>query len=182
MSPDRLLMLVPLIAMLAGAAITDLRARRIPNWLTLSMIATGMAQSVMHPALSPGQSALGLLCGFALTFVLFGMGALGGGDVKLMAGVGAWVGPVGVFAVFAIAAIIGMIMVLAQSAAQGRVGVLLRNSAVLAINVRHMDTLGLDHTMQTGASCRSVDRPLPYAVPVLLATLSLIVGRMLWQM
>lgn len=183
MPAERLLLMMPLFAMLAWAAVVDLRQRRIPNWLTLSIIASGLAQSIVHPALSPAQSALGLLCGFALTFVLFAMGALGGGDVKLLAGVGAWMGPAGVFVIFVAAAIVGMVMVIVQSIAQGRLRVLLRNSAVVAISVRHMDALGLEHTVQTGTSCRSVDRPLPYAVPVLIGMAAWIVaGRISWQM
>jgi len=34
--------------------------------------------------------------------------------------------------------------------------------------------VGLDHTKATGQSCRSVDRPLPYAVPVLVAMIILL--------
>ena len=41
----------------------------------------------------PLASATGLLTGFALSFALFAIGAMCGGDVKIMAGVGAWVGP-----------------------------------------------------------------------------------------
>jgi prepilin peptidase CpaA len=176
-----LLMLVPLIAMLAWAAILDLRSRRIPNWLTFSVMLTGMFQSLSNPIVGPREALLGLLAGFGLTFVLFALGALGGGDVKLLAGVGAWIGAQPVFFIFAVAAIIGMIMVLGQCLAQRRVRVLLRNSASVAINVMHIGIVGVEHTTKTGKSCRSVDRPLPYAVPVLLSVLVLIVGRTLWN-
>jgi len=179
METHAILSLVPLFAMLVWAAMVDLRSRRIPNWLTFSMILTGIAQSFMGSMLTPAQAGQGLLVGFGLTFVLFAIGALGGGDVKLLAGVGAWTGVAGVVFVFASAAIIGMVMVLSQSLAQGRLRILLRNSAMVAVNVMHIDAVGVEHASETGKSCRSVDRPLPYAVPVLLGGV-LLIGRELW--
>ena len=41
----------------------------------------------------------------------------------------------------------------------------------LTVNLIHLQDVGLEHTRATGRSSRSVDRPLPYAVPVLLAVL-----------
>ena len=170
MNQSALLHLVPLFALLVWAAFTDLRERKIRNWLTLSLMASGLAQSFLplHSA-TPGGAALGLLAGFGITFILFALGALGGGDVKLMAGVGAWVGPVNALVVFVIAALIGMVVVLAQAVWQGRLYALLRNSALVAINLIHVREVGVDHVVATGRSARSVERPLPYAVPVLIA-------------
>jgi prepilin peptidase CpaA len=166
--------LVPLFALLIWSAVTDLRERKIRNWLTLTLMISGMFQSLTpsHVA-TPGMSVLGLLTGFGITFVLFALGAIGGGDVKLMAGVGAWVGPAGILAVFCIAAIIGMVIVLIQATVQGRLNTLLRNSALVAVNLAHLNELGIKHVSDTGRSARSVDRPLPYAVPVLLAVAAL---------
>jgi prepilin peptidase CpaA len=177
MNAHRLLSLAPLMALLLWAAIEDLRARRIRNWLTFSLIFSGLILSFIgHGAISPGAAGLGLLVGFALPFTLFVLGALGGGDVKLLAGVGAWVGPAGAFEVFCAAAVIGLIIVLAQATAQGRLRTLSRNSAVLAINLVHVGDVGLEHASATGKSFRSIDKPLPYAVPVLLAVTLLILG------
>jgi prepilin peptidase CpaA len=174
--PSLLLQYIPLLALLVTATVTDLRARRIPNWLSFAMILAGLLQSFLSVrTVTPGASALGLLAGFALTFILFALGALGGGDVKLMAGVGAWVGPGPVVAVFAITAIIGMVIVLTQATMQGRLRTLLTNTTLLTINLVHLQDVGLEHAQATGRSCRSVDRPLPYAVPVLLAVLLMLV-------
>src|SRR5580692_6643294 len=105
--PSLFLEYVPLLALLITAAVTDLRARRIPNWLTFSLVIAGLLQSFLAiRTVAPWASALGLLAGFGLTFILFALGALGGGDVKLMAGVGAWIGPANVLAVFVVAALI----------------------------------------------------------------------------
>jgi hypothetical protein len=94
--------------------------------------------------------------------------------VKLLAAVGAWLGPWRVLAVFMMAAIIGMAMVLTQATRQGRLRVLFRNSAAVAINLVHVRDLGVEHAKAAGQSCRSVEQPLPYAIPVLAAVLALL--------
>lgn len=175
MSTYSVLMCVPMVALLVWAAVEDIGRRRIPNWLTLGLILSGILQSLRPgQALSPGQAMLGMLAGAGLPFVLFALEALGGGDVKLLAGVGSWLGALGVFHVFLASAVFGLILVLSQAAYQRRIGTLLRNSAVVAINLAHVNELGPEHVIQTGQQCRSVDRPLPYAVPVLLGTVLLI--------
>jgi prepilin peptidase CpaA len=177
MNLSGLILFAPIIALLSWAAIVDLRARRIPNWLTFSIALSGLTQcwTANHLA-GPVQSLLGFAAGFALPFVLFAIGALGGGDVKLLAGVGAWLGPEAAIKVFLLAAVFGMIIVLTQAIAQGRTLRLFRNSAMIAMNAAHVGELGVEHVAESGKACRSVDRPLPYAVPVLIATLVLVMN------
>src|SRR3954453_18450483 len=115
MSTYALLMAAPALVLLVWAAAIDLGSRRIPNWLTFSLVIGGIVQSLVFGATtSPGASLLGLLVGFSIPFVLFAMGALGGGDVKLLAGVGAWLGPIIIIKIFLAAAIVGMVIVLVQ--------------------------------------------------------------------
>ncbi len=163
---------LPMLIMLLWAAAGDLRSRRISNALTFSLVLSGFLQSVMPMHLTtPGQAMLGFLVGFGLPFVLFAIGALGGGDVKLLAGIGAWIGPGPVVAVFIIEAVVGMVIVLGQAVYQRRTTMLLRNSALVMVNMLHLGEVGVEHVRETGRACRSVDRPLPYAVPVLIAVL-----------
>ena len=170
-----LLNYAPLLALLAWAAVVDLRERRIPNWLTLLAILGGIAQSFCaHGTVSPLNSALGILAGAAVPFVLFAIGAMGGGDVKLMAGVGAWLGPWPTFAVLILEKILGLMIVLTQAAFQGRTRVLFRNSAIVAVNLLYLKDVGLEHARRTGLESRSVDRPLPFAVPALIAVVLVI--------
>jgi len=171
---------VPLLAGMLLAATIDASSRRIPNWLSLPMLVAGIVHSFLPGHLvTPMQSVLGLLAGFGLTFILFAIDAMGGGDVKLLSAVGAWVGPETVLVIFLVEAVVGMVIVLIQALHQGRIKVLARNTAVVAINLVHIGEVGVEHTAATGKECRSVDRPLPYAVPVLLATL-LVLG-MRWR-
>jgi len=175
MSGYALLQLAPMLAACATAAVVDARARRIPNWLTLPLIASGMLVSMTGAGLlTAGQAWLGLAIGFTLPFVMLLLGAMGGGDVKLLAGVGAWMGPLGVLKVFMAAAIIGMIIVLVQAIRKGRLSGLLRRSALVTINVMHADVAGVESVLDEartseGASYRETH--LPYAVPVLIAIL-----------
>lgn len=75
------------------AAVEDLRRRQIPNWIPLAAIAGGLAIAFRdHGWSGAGSSLLGLLAGFAVFFVFYALGAMGGGDVKLMAGFGAVLG------------------------------------------------------------------------------------------
>jgi len=165
-----LLSYAPLLVLLAWAAIGDVRYRRVPNWLTMLIMVGGVVQSLLPTrTVSISTSLLGILAAAAVPLVLFAIGAVGGGDVKLMAGVGAWVGPAPAFAILLLEKIIGLLIVLGQAALQGRTRVLLRNSAVVAVNLLYVKEVGLDHASQTGRSCRSVDKPLPLAVPVLVA-------------
>jgi Flp pilus assembly protein protease CpaA len=81
----------PILALsLVVASITDLRNGRIPNWLTLALIATGIG---MHLLLgSVVDSLLGLAAAFGLHFALWVLKVEKAGDAKLMMGVGAFVG------------------------------------------------------------------------------------------
>jgi prepilin peptidase CpaA len=159
----------PLLGLLLVAAVIDVRQRRIPNWLTFGLILSGLARAAAFgiPG-GPANALAGLLAGAAVPLVLFILGALGGGDVKLLAGIGAWVGPRDAFLIFAIQCVIGMLLVLCQALRQGRTAALFRNSALLAVN---MSQRGIASCAEEGKSFRSIDRPLPYAVPVGLATL-----------
>ena len=177
MTTHGVLVCVPMLALLALAATVDMRSRRIPNWLTFTLVLSGLGVNFMGLGPASGSQALcGFAVGLALPLVLFLLGALGGGDVKLLAGIGSWMGPECVLKVFAIAAIVGAVIVLTQAIAQRRGKVLLRNSAVLAMNLAHVGDVGVDHVRETGRASRSVDRPLPYAVPVLIA-MAILIGR-----
>jgi len=162
---------LPLLGLLAVAAVTDVRDRRVPNWLTATVVAAGFAQSFTRFALtSPLESCEGLTVGFILTFLMYAVGGRGAGDVKLMAGIGTWLGPWPVVWVFAAAAIVSLIVALVQSTAQGKLGALLANTALLALNAIHVRRLGAEHVLETSRRVSSIDKPMPNAVNVLVAT------------
>ncbi|MBS3938162.1 MAG: prepilin peptidase [Peptococcaceae bacterium] len=76
--------------LLAAALYGDLRERRIPNILTFTGMGLGlMMQLAFHGWAGLASSLLGLALGFLLLFPLFALGKFGGGDVKLLAAIGA---------------------------------------------------------------------------------------------
>ncbi len=170
------LMLIPLLALLGIAAWTDLRWRIIPNWLNLAILFAGLTRAITDPwmDIGLGRALLGALLGFGLMFIPFALNALRGGDIKLMTALGAWLGPWGIFLVFVIEKLYGLVFVLAQATASGKLRQLAGNSARLAVNVAHVRDLGVEHVEESGRKFRSIDRPLPYAVPVLAAVLTLL--------
>lgn len=97
-----------LAVVLVMAIGTDLRASRIPNWLTFS--AMGFAL-VSHFGLAgfPGVlfSLAGLTAGLGLFLILYVSGSIGAGDVKLMAAVGAMIGPSGALISAVLAILVG---------------------------------------------------------------------------
>jgi prepilin peptidase CpaA len=94
------------VAFLGGAS--DLRRARIPNWLTYSGLLTALLlrfRMLGWPGLRSGT--VGMLVAGVFFFVLFVVGAMGGGDVKLIASVGAWAGSAQVIAILFAAALAG---------------------------------------------------------------------------
>ncbi|WP_417847490.1 A24 family peptidase [Thalassoglobus sp.] len=99
------------IALVATAALWDFRENRIPNWLTLSAIPVGIAWNTWMGGFAGFQMSLaGFAVGFGILFILFATGGGGGGDVKLMGALGAWVGVQTIITVFLLAT--GMIFLL----------------------------------------------------------------------
>jgi prepilin peptidase CpaA len=99
---------VVLICTVLAAAIFDLRYRRIPNWLNLSAIVLGIGLNVLvfevHGFI---LALLGLGCSLLVYVPLYLVRGMGAGDVKLMAAVGAIVGPMNWLCIFLFTAILG---------------------------------------------------------------------------
>ena len=95
----------------AVACATDLRRARIPNWLTLGAMVAGVAfHGLFAGGAGFGAAALGLVVGLVVFFPFFALGALGGGDVKLMAALGAWLGAAAVINVALFGALAGGVL------------------------------------------------------------------------
>lgn len=110
------------------AGITDLRWRRIPNWLTytaipLAICLHAVADGWRGAKLSLLGAALGL--GILLPFVL--IRSLGGGDWKLVGGLGAFFGPQRLIEVLIYTLLINGVMALIMIIWKKRLGQTFRN-------------------------------------------------------
>jgi prepilin peptidase CpaA len=98
----------PSVGVLFAASIIDIYTRRIPNWLVLPFLISGLlVRSVLGGLPSAGTS----IAGIGLACILFGVPCLlrgmGMGDLKLAAAVGAWIGPGQLFLAFIVTGIVG---------------------------------------------------------------------------
>jgi len=158
----------PTLFVLAVATFTDLRSRRIPNWLVLPFLVVGVVVSgCLHGWHGIGQSFAGLGLGFLLYGVLFMMGGMGAGDVKLCAAIGAWIGPSQFFTAFIITGIAGGVMVLCWAVGGGFLKDLFTGAGDLVFGWRkrgmHCDPeLNLQNPLK---------RKMPYAPAIAVGTL-----------
>jgi prepilin peptidase CpaA len=113
---------VILLTLVLGAAVYDVRYRRIPNWLTVTGVVAGVSMNTFLYQGWPGLrfSLIGLAVAFGVYLALYALRAMGAGDVKLMAALGSMVGWEDWFGVFIITAILGGVMALILVTAKKR--------------------------------------------------------------
>jgi prepilin peptidase CpaA len=159
--------LIIVAALVLTAAVTDFRRRRIPNWLTLGGVLMGL---LLHTATGGwaglGLATKGMLLGFGVYFILYVLHAMGAGDVKLMAAIGAMVGPSNWMAVFTATAVAAGVVAIVLMVAKGRVRQTLWNVAYIlgelirfrppylrrsSLDVRHPCALTMPHAVAIAA-------------------------------
>lgn len=130
---------VTLLALIAVAAVYDMLYRRIPNWLTISGVLAGLALNTFIYQGWPGLrlSLTGLAVGFGAYFALYSLRAMGAGDVKLMAAIGALTGVRDWFGIFLITAVVGGFAGLALVAMRGRTKRTLWNVGFILSEIKH---------------------------------------------
>ena len=80
----------PTLAVLVVATVTDIRSRRIPNWLVFPFLLGGLVVSTWVAGWHGlGESLGGMALGGFTYGILAMMGGMGMGDVKLCAAIGA---------------------------------------------------------------------------------------------
>ncbi len=110
------------------ACVTDVRSRRIPNVLTLGGAAAALVfHAVTAGGAGVGAATIGWLVGTAVFLPFFLLGGMGAGDVKLMAALGAWLGPAEAFAIAIYASLAGGVLALGVALATGYLRTALRN-------------------------------------------------------
>jgi prepilin peptidase CpaA len=114
------------------AAIWDIRTRRIPNWLTLSGVILSVAlNTFLYEINGLWFSLKGLGVAFGVYFVLYLLRAMGAGDVKLMAAVGAAAGAGNWLGILVLTSIAGAVAGLLLVAFKGRLRKTLGNLGLI---------------------------------------------------
>ena len=143
------------------AAATDARMHRIPNYLTVPTALLGLAYHALAPTGWGAMTALaGFGVGFALLFIPWLFGGSGAGDVKLLAALGAWLGPKCVLAAFAVSTIFAALAALVVMIHSGT------TRGVFKTKDRFSGTRR--STGKSGQKRRA--RTIPFAVPVAVST------------
>jgi prepilin peptidase CpaA len=153
----------PTVIVLAVATFTDLRSRRIPNWLVLPFLVAGIAVSGwQHGWHGIEQSLAGFALGILIYGFLFWMGGMGAGDVKLCAAIGAWIGPNQLFLALVFTGLAGGVMVLIWAAFGGFMKDLFKSTGDLIFGSKESGETALGNTMR---------RKMPYAPAIAIGTL-----------
>ena len=144
MNPDTLVLVI-VAAATTAAAFIDLRTRRVPNAYTLPLAACG----VLLGAAGWGTAGVGgALAGWAVGLLLmlpgYLIGATGGGDVKLFAALGAFLGPWLIAVALMHTAIAGAVLALVVATSRGRFRETL-NGTMLLVATRGQYAAALEH-------------------------------------
>ena len=153
------------------AAVIDGYKLKVPNWITFPLVISGWIASFLLFGLSGlGWSLVGTVVGLLLLLPAYAIGGMGAGDVKLMAGVGAWVWGTVTFYAFCVSAVfggliaIGMVIYQRQwSHHQAQFTALLSEMFI----VRDPNRLS-----ELAAERKSTMMLLPYGIPIAIGTIA----------
>jgi prepilin peptidase CpaA len=167
---------VALVLLVTCAAINDLATRRIPNRLLLAawLVALPLHLLAAAPGAALSGCALGALTGLLLFLPLYLLGGTAAGDVKLMATIGAFVGPELAFSIammsWCAGGILGLLIVLKN----GRLRDALANMRAL-LRPLLMGANGVDGG--TPHFSKPSVGTMPYGVAIAFGTLVVLAGR-----
>jgi prepilin peptidase CpaA len=160
-----------LSVMLVVAAVIDGWKLKVPNWLTFPLVISGIVYSTATFGWAGlGWSLAGTAVGLGLLLPAYAIGGMGAGDVKLLAGVGAWIWATDTFYAFCVSAIAGgviaIVMILARRQWQHHYAQFMGILTEIVV-VRNPDDLS---TM--AAERKSSMLLLPYGIPIAIGSIA----------
>ena len=173
MTPDRIILVLCVVVFTTLAAVTDWRTKKLPNALTVSAFVAAilfhLVYGIVHNgAAGAGQQLLfalaGFGTGFGIVFVLWQIGGGGGGDVRFMGALGAWLGAVLTFQVFIVSTLliaVGSILVFAWG---------FISNGLMRTRSRHLEPKEPARNEEEQQQQRVRRRLMPFGVPAALAT------------
>lgn len=144
------------------AVYTDIRRHRIPNWLSLGALFTGLLLShLLFPDSRILDSLKGAGVGLAALLPFYLMGGMGAGDVKLMAAIGSFTGPETAFLAVCFSLMAGGCIALLLILRSGELAMLYRRYLVM-LSAR---------TLIPAEDGSVAKRRFPYALSIAIGTL-----------
>jgi prepilin peptidase CpaA len=161
---------IVLLLILGTAIASDLRWRTIPNWLTGPSILVGLG---LHTFLNHFTGLIfsleGALLSLGLFLIIYALGWMGAGDVKLYAAVGSFLGPAQTVSAAIVIALVGgllALVVLAFHQGWRRTGLWLWSYVQAMVLTRSVQALTPVHDAAPKAPYK-----VPYAVAIGLGTI-----------
>ncbi|MBX3393811.1 MAG: prepilin peptidase [Phycisphaerae bacterium] len=162
--------LAALVPAMLFASWNDYRRHRVPNWLNASIFAAGVAVHCWLGGLSGlAMSVGGAAVGFGALFLLWAIRAMGAGDVKFMAAIGAWMGPSLTVQSLLFGGVFGGVLAVGMIACQKRWMQTYLNLGIVMRKVGSVQT-----AFSEFGSVRELSQSsgkMPYAIPLTLGTL-----------
>ena len=166
---------IPALLLAMGAGVLDWRYRRIPNWLTVSGLATGLAiNTIIYGWPGVKAALLGSLLGLGLLLPFVLLRSLGAGDWKLAGALGACLGPSQLLAVLLGSILVAGVMALGVVVWKGRLKQTLLNIAHLLAALFSLHMPGAEVSLDSPQSTK-----IPFGVAMAAAVLFYGVGRAL---
>ena len=160
---------------LIEAAIIDGRSLRVPNWLTYHFLIGGLVFAFFRGGSPLFLSSLaGAGVGLLTLLPLYSIGGMGAGDVKLMAGLGAWIGPwltAGAFVCSALAGALIAVAMIIYSGGMWRHLAMMQTIASEVLSVRNPVVLS-----ERAAQRKPAMLLLPYAIPIAAGSIAYFAG------
>jgi prepilin peptidase CpaA len=161
-----------LVVFVCAAAWWDIKADRIPNDLTVMGLAAAFV--LRAPLGSDGlvRGLVGFGIALLISVLLYALRAIGGGDVKLLAGIGAFFGSDEIVGALGLIAILGAAFALLNVIRKGMLPLLLLNTLELARSLLSLGRSGRTRGLDSPAALT-----VPYGVPIAFGTLIWWFGR-----
>ena len=158
-------------AVLVVAAVIDGWKLKVPNWITFPLVISGwIFSTACFGWAGLGWSLVGTGVGLALLLPAYAIGGMGAGDVKLLAGVGAWIWSTATFYAFCASAVAGGAIALGMVVYQK--GWRKHRDQFWSIMMEILVVRDMNQLSTMAAQRKSSMLLLPYGIPIAIGSIT----------
>jgi prepilin peptidase CpaA len=157
---------IVLILFVCSAAWWDASSQRIPNTLTVTGLAAALVLRALVGVDAFLHGVMGAGIALLVSLVLYALRAIGGGDVKLLAGIGGFLGQGEIWGALAVVAVLGAAFALGATLRRGVLPLLIYNTVDLVRSLSSLGRAGSARRLDSAAALT-----VPYGVPIAVGTL-----------